>query len=182
MNVPTSALEVWPALINLCWQVQPRRILDVGPGHGKAAVLLREYIGTVERGNGPIEHIAAVEAEPRYVDLFPWLGRIYDEVIVGDACELPKAVLDRFDLVVMSDVIEHMERDAALALIDRIDGHIVISTPAVFFQNPEADAGWETERHRSHWSAHDFPRVEAERRDLLRTLRCVLVRLGRRNP
>lgn len=180
--MPTSALEVWPALIHLCWQVQPRRILDIGPGHGKAAILLREYIGTTARGNGPIEHIAAIEAEPRYLDLFPWLQGVYDELIQGDATDLPAAELDRFDLVVMSDVIEHMDRDDALALIDRIAGHVVISTPVEFSQNPEADEGWESERHRSHWAAKDFPRLEVRRADLERSLRCVLVRLSRRSP
>lgn len=182
MTVPTSALEVWPALIHLCWQVQPRRILDVGPGHGKAGILLREYIGTTARGNGPIEHLAAVEAEPRYVESFPWLEAVYDDVIVDDATHLADEVLEGFDLVVMSDVVEHMTRDDALALIDRIPGRIVVSTPAEFFQNPEADEGWETERHRSHWQASDFPRLESHRVDVQRSLRCILVRLGRRSP
>ena len=61
--MPTSSLDVWPRLLHLCWQVNPRRILDVGPGHGKAGILLREYIGKVARGTGPIERVDAIEAE-----------------------------------------------------------------------------------------------------------------------
>lgn len=159
--MPTSALVVWPTLIHLCWEVQPRRILDVGPGHGKAGILLREYIGTERRGNGPIQRIDAIEAEPRYVEMFPWNEAVYDDLHRGDIVRQGSEMLAFYDLVLFADSIEHIDKAEALALLDRIPGRVVLSTPAAFFQNPEADEGWETERHRSHWALGDFAgRVE----------------------
>lgn len=154
--MPTSALQVWPKVIHLVWQVQPSTILDVGPGHGKAAILLREYVGTMARDLGAIERIDAVEAEPRYLVMFPWLSAVYDSVISANVADMTEAELDAYDLVLMVDVIEHLDKADALALIDRIRGHVVICTPIAFFDNPEADEGWESERHRSHWVAADW--------------------------
>lgn len=153
--MPTSNLTCWPALVHLCWEVRPRRVLDVGPGHGKAGVLLREYIGTEAAGTGPIVAVDAVEAEPRYLDRFPWLTSIYDTVYGSDVCDLPDEVLAAYDLVVMADVIEHLDRHDALRLLDRIPGVVVIATPTSWFQNPE-HAAWPTEEHRSHWTFADF--------------------------
>lgn len=167
-------------MVHLCWEVKPRRILDIGPGHGKAGILLREYIGTVAAGTGPIERVDAIEAEPRYLKRFRWLESVYDRVMVGDACELSQDALDCYDLVLMADVIEHLDYRQASALLERICGHVVISTPADFFQNPEAD-DFPSERHRSHWSAADFgSRVERLDADALKQLGCVLVRLSER--
>lgn len=153
--MPTSALPVWPTLVHLCWDVAPRRILDVGPGHGKAGILLREYIGTTARGNGPIEAVDAIEAEPRYLGLFPWLPAVYDEVHRGDIVDQPADLLAGYDLVLFADSIEHIDKDAAVDLLDRCPGWVVISTPVEFFQNPEADE-WPSEMHRSAWTADDF--------------------------
>ena len=158
--MPTSSLDVWPRLLHLCWQVNPRRILDVGPGHGKAGILLREYIGTVARGTGPIERVDAIEAEPRYPAAFPWLRAVYDDLHHGDIVAQGKAMLSFYDLVLFADSLEHIDKADALALLDRIPGRVVLSTPVEFFQKHEADE-WPTEAHRSHWHARDFPgRVE----------------------
>ncbi len=158
--MPTSSLGVWPRLIHVCWEVNPRRILDVGPGHGKAGILLREYIGTVARGNGPIERVDAIEVEPRYAAAFPWLTAVYDDVYHGDIVDQGPEMLAAYDLVLFADSLEHIDKETALNLLARIPGRVVLCTPLDFFQNPEADE-WPSERHRSHWHARDFPgRVE----------------------
>lgn len=120
-------------------------MLDVGPGHGKAGILLREYAG--------VERVDAVEAWPAYRT--PRLHALYDTVFACDVLDLPPLALRGYELVLMVEVLEHLEKADGLALIDRIPGWIVICTPAAFFQNPEADA-IPPERHRSLWSATDF--------------------------
>lgn len=173
--MPTSALPVWQSLIHMCWEVRPRRILDVGPGHGKAGILLREYIGTERRGNGPIQLVDAIEAEPRYIEAFPWLTAVYDNVHRGDVTTRGTAMLGFYDLVLFADSIEHIDKPDALALLDRIPGRVVLSTPVDYFDNPEADMGWPTERHRSHWTADDF----ADRAEMIVVQHGgLLVRLG----
>lgn len=147
--MPTSNLALWPWILNLVETVEPSplHVLDVGPGHGKAAVLLREYL------NHPPSRIDAVEAHKPYVDAFG-LTQLYDEVYIGDVQGLHDSLLAAYDLVLMADVIEHIEKDQALALLDRIPGRVVISTPVEFFSNGPGLPDSET--HRSHWTATDW--------------------------
>jgi 2-polyprenyl-3-methyl-5-hydroxy-6-metoxy-1,4-benzoquinol methylase len=155
--MPTSKLELAPLLLNLVWQVRgnvrsPMRILDVGPGWGKYGVLLHEYVD-------PDAEIGCVEAEQRYND-HESMGNTYNGPIWEcDVLLLDDDELARFDVVMMIDVIEHIEKAEALALLDRLPGYVIICTPEAWFQNPEADQGYETERHRSHWTVDDFQRT-----------------------
>lgn len=146
--MPTSNLAVWPTILWMAESAKPHRtVLDIGPGHGKAAVLLREYL------NEPPTRIDACEAWPDYVDQFD-LRRLYHAVIEQDATLLTADVLAGYDLVLMVDVIEHMQKDAALELLDRIPGWVVICTPVAFFHNgPNLPP---TEEHVSHWTQDDW--------------------------
>ena len=99
--MPTSRLAVWETLLWYIHEVPHLTVLDVGPGHGKAAVLLREYL------NEPPEFIDAIELHPPYVEAFG-LRHLYDHVIVGDARELTDRQLAIYDVVVMADVIEQV--------------------------------------------------------------------------
>lgn len=125
-------------------ELRPRTVVDVGVGHGKYGLLCREYCGNLRR-------LVGIEGERRYLERFPWLPAIYDELIVADARDVDNGTYSDADVVVMADVLEHLTTEDGAALLRRIAGPVVISTPAEFFQNPEADAGYETERHRSLW-------------------------------
>lgn len=120
-------------------------VLDVGPGRGKYGLLLREYL------NRPPRRIDAVELEPSYVD--DRLRALYDDVFVGDVLALARA-LELYDVVLLVDVIEHLEKDDGLELLDRISGRAVISTPVEFFSNGPGLPP--SEEHRSHWTRADF--------------------------
>ncbi len=166
--MPTSNLACWPSILNLCWQVHPHSVLDVGPGWGKAGILLREYVAA--------NRVDAVEAWGPYVT--PRLRAVYDEVIVGDVRDLPDEKLASYDLVLMADVIEHMDRQDALTLLWRIPGYVVLCTPREFFQNPEA-AEIPPEEHRSLWTPQDFHfRAEVIDYEAHRTLGAVIARLS----
>lgn len=173
--MPSSSLQVAPAVIHMVWEVQqarpgrPLRILDVGPGWGKYERLLREYAE-------PELYIAAVEAWAPYVERHQLAAR-YDLVIVGDVCDQPAEVLAAFDLVLMVDVLEHIPKPAALALLDRIPGWVVICTPRDFFEQP---ADPPTEAHVSHWTLGEFQAMRRFDRHApreLTTLGGIIVRL-----
>lgn len=145
--MPTSNLAVWPWIIQYVHEVPHERILDVGPGWGKAATLLREYLNTKP------EQIDAIELHDPYVEAHR-LHALYDEVLVGDVCDLDDDELARYDLVLMVDVIEHIEKERAVELLQRIPGRVVICTPVEFFSNGPGLP--ESETHRSHWTADDW--------------------------
>lgn len=153
--MPTSNLAVAPAVVHLVETAGTAdRILEIGPGYGKYGLLLREYL------NRKPSVIDAVEAWGPYVDAFPWLQAVYDHVDVGDATSLTAEQLAPYDLVLMADVIEHMDKPSAIGLLDRIGGAVVVSTPEQFFPSVDYPP---TERHVSHWTRQDFGgRVEAD--------------------
>lgn len=155
--MPTSNLALAPwvlHLVNLAAAsvriqrssaADPIRLLDVGPGHGKYGVLIPEYVA------GPWE-LGCIEAEQRYVT--PRLSATYRTLLTGNVLDLSS--WREWDIVLMVDVIEHLEKQPALDMLDRIPGHVVICTPVEWFQNPEA-AEYPSERHRSLWRPSDFP-------------------------
>lgn len=164
--MPTSNLHLAPDVITLVDQAHPTTILDVGPGRGKFGVLCREYVPS-------LGYIAAVEAWAPYVT--PMLYAIYDYVYVKDVRELTDETLAGYDLVLMSEVIEHLPKDEGLALLDRIPGHVVISTPEEFFPSVDYPP---TEKHVSHWTLDDFgDRIEADGS----RLGGIIVRLARKS-
>lgn len=149
--MPTSNLAVAPAVINLIETSLPHDwILDVGPGFGKYSVLLREYL------NVKPSQIHAVEMWPEYVT--DRLRCMYDAVFINDVCEMES--FDAYDMVLMADVIEHIEKEKALELLSRINCRVIVSTPEHFFHTDEGLPP--TEEHVSHWTLDDFgARVEA---------------------
>lgn len=149
--MPTSKLSAaLPVILALEEAVRGKHgfsMLDVGPGHGKYGLLAREYLPE-------LAVLDAVEAESRYIT--PVLWEIYDTVIQGDVLEMESF---DYDVVLMADVIEHLEKQEGHDLLNRITCPVVITTPAVWFQNPEAGQGWPTEEHRSIWGPQDFNRM-----------------------
>lgn len=146
--MPTGVLLVAERTITLAGTIRPTptRVLDVGAGYGKHGVLLREYLD-------PTPVVDGVEAWHPYVAAHRLHG-IYDHLIEADVLDLDQATLDRYDLVVMGDVIEHLPKAAALALLHRIRGWVVIATPAMHF---DTDPGLPpTEAHVSHWTVEDL--------------------------
>jgi len=153
--VPSSNLALAPDVLALVNQAGPRTVLDIGPGNGKYALLIREYL------NDPPEVIDAIEAEPSYVARFPWLACLYDDVRVGDGAALTEEELAGYDLVMLLDVIEHIEHDRALKLLDRCAGRVAIVTPVDYFK--QHVEGVPSEDHISHWTLEEFramPRFE----------------------
>ncbi len=146
--MPTGVLLVAERTVTLAGTVQPapRTILDIGCGYGKHGVLLREYIH-------PTPQVHGIEAWAPYVKPHRLEG-IYDHLRVGDALKLTSHELAQYDMVVMGDVIEHMQKDAALALLDRIPGWVILATPVNHFHTDEGLPP--TEAHVSHWTRADF--------------------------
>lgn len=173
--MPSSALPIVPSAVVMALEHRPRRVLDVGPGNGKYGVLLREY------ARPALERLDAIELEERYPDAFPWLEHVYDELRIGDVCGVPTDELWDYDLVLMVDVLEHLDHDAGAELLGRIPGRVVVCTPRDFFQNPEADLGWESERHRSVWTLEELEairRLEVVDRYALDNLGGILVTMA----
>lgn len=148
--MPSSNLALAPTIIHLVHIAQPHRnVLDVGPGRGKYGLLLREYL------NEPPEILDAIEVEPSYIT--PRLKAIYDEVFLDDVRNWSGKDLGFYDVVLLVDVIEHLDKDEGLELLERIPGRVVVCTPEEFFSNGPGLPP--SEEHRSLWTRQDFGAV-----------------------
>ena len=141
-------------ILEMVLGVQPQSVLDIGVGTGKMGFLLREYLD-VYGGDGrtwpPPRRvmIEGIEAYGRYLSDFH--RSVYDRILVGDADQvLPTIERGRYDLVMMIDVLEHLEPDKAERVVGeatRVGRRLLCVSPAGL--RPQgASYGNPYERHR----------------------------------
>ncbi len=132
--MPMSSDEGKPWIRERIWSLagaDPVSVLDIGPGVGTYAKLLR----------GPaVAHLTGLEVWAPYVETYR-LREHYDEIVIGDArtTRLPQA-----DVVVLGDVLEHMPRTDALQLWERsataARRAVYLSIPIVHYPQGEIEA------------------------------------------
>jgi hypothetical protein len=152
-----------PTILTLMRELRPRSVVDVGKGLGKYGLLLHEYYGINDQiAPDPMRTLAeqsqltldAVESERNF--LWPHIAQLYRRVYVGRVEEIYRE-LWTYDVVLMIDVIEHIEKQTALRVLTHfIDSQsiVVVSSPVDFFQ--QENFGSPDEQHVSHWSRRDF--------------------------
>jgi hypothetical protein len=140
-------------------RVAPVSILDIGAGFGRWGFLCRCHFAmghSLETVRPQSLAIEAVEAFPGNVSSI--YKAVYDKTHVGDVRDiLPR--LGNYDVLICGDMIEHLEKHAALEVISEMKRHaskaVVLVVP---LGNCPQDAlyGNEYEIHRSTWTADDF--------------------------
>jgi len=134
-------------------------ILDVGVGFGKYGLLLREYLelwdgrGVYNQWKRRIDGIEAVRGYLTAVHHY-----IYDHIYVGYALEVVPTLRERYDLILLKDIIEHFSMEDGLRLkqcTTERGRNVLISTPkSVSIQSNAFGNPYET--HRSQWTKADF--------------------------
>ena len=137
----------------------PNTVTDVGPGEGTYAKLFRPvHEGVWWTG---------IEIHKPYVRKYGLKSTktrtMYDELHVMDVREAPDHLFYR-DCVIFGDVLEHVERDDAVALLQRAEAarawNILVSVPIVDSPQGEVD-GNPHEAHLHQWDADDMDAVMA---------------------
>jgi SAM-dependent methyltransferase len=152
--------------------ITPFSILDVGCGNGKWGMLIREYLDgcwygrRYENKDTWKVHLVGVEPFGRYItDVHRYH---YDRIIYRDiweAIEEEELKDERFDIILLSDVIEHMIQGEGLKLLSqlkkylKLTGIILLSTPTQFFPQGKVD-GCEWEVHKCLWSEDDIKMLD----------------------
>lgn len=158
--MPTSDFFNITPMMYVIAQLRPQSLLDVGCGFGKYGVLVREYLDVwherYDCGSWKCR-IVGVDGFAAYRN--PIWDYVYQEVIVGDAQEVVPRLEGPFDVSLLADVIEHLEKEAACRLVAAClekSAVCIVSTPKEFY--PQHDVMHnEFERHRCLWAAGDFP-------------------------
>ncbi len=159
----SSYAEQIPVIIHVIRAVAPKTILDIGKGFGKYAFLTHEYCGipSIRRplpsktfADQSSIKIDAVEINESY--LFPHIAQLYNEVFIGRIQEVYKT-LPRYDLILMVDIIEHLEKDIGRTILRHFlncSQIVLVATPKHFFQQELYESPHE--HHISYWKVGDF--------------------------
>ena len=157
--MPTSIAEGKDWSLERFKRHQPNTVTDVGPGEGTYARLFRpEHKGI---------WWTAIEVHRPYIKKYRLNSTktraMYDEIHVEDARQSEDHLFHR-DLVIFGDILEHVERDDAVALLQRAEAvgawNILVSVPIVESIQGEVD-GNPHEAHLHQWDADDMDQVLA---------------------
>jgi len=159
----TSFADQIPIILWVVTSLKPTRILDVGKGFGKYGFLIHEYYGIdsslrpnpkLTLKNQSSVTIDCVDINTDYA--FTHLPDLYSRIIDRDIATNFKD-LTGYDLILMADVIEHLQKDDGDRLLRFFlasGANILVSTPLSFFQ--QELYGSDSEHHVSYWSRKDF--------------------------
>ncbi len=127
-NIPFVATELQ--------RLNPQSVLDVGVGFGKWGVVASEYLdawqGRFRREDWRVR-VEGIEIFEGYRN--PVWAAAYDQVHIGDAKEI-LGRLGQFDVGLICDVIEHIEKEAGRLLIEQLLAHcqtVILTTPLSFW-------------------------------------------------
>ncbi len=137
----------------------PKTILDLGVGNGINGAGVRNWLNVGIKDNYKDTTVIGVEGYPHYRSE---LWKCYDWVHTCTIQTFLQESDKQFDCVLMTDVLEHFDKDEGNAVISKIvndvlnpGGILLISTPAVWIEQGAA-YGNELETHRSLWHFTDF--------------------------
>lgn len=165
--MPTSHPKIISPVATKIMELQPLSVLDIGIGFGKWGALTREYTDVWSwrfYKDGWIVRIEGIEVHERY-RAPNWDN--YDKVHIGHSNSvLPKLAI--YDLIIMMEMLEHLEKPQALELLNEIFMHtkqLIVSYSNI----PQKDVGDNPyEDHVSTWTNGElekFGKIEVLHQD-----------------
>jgi hypothetical protein len=145
--MPSSFVDSVPPIVKTIIDVNPERVVDVGPGWGKYGLMCREYLPGLKN----LEAVEVLEGRLHTQDV------IYDRVYEADVRDMDSIYWNSTDLVLIIDVIEHMTLEDGKKLLNNILSNgaaVIVSTPKVFEE--QHDDHNPHEEHVSLWTWQDF--------------------------
>lgn len=139
--MPYSASENKEWVKTWVEELKPRRVLDIGVGQGTYSDLCR----TEE------QKWTGIEVFYPYVQDFELEGK-YDEIIIADARWVDYGKLQRQDLIIAADFLEHMTKEEAKKLINTLILHgnyLLICFPVQHLDQHDDRNPFEA--HIDHW-------------------------------
>lgn len=124
------------------WELQPRRVVDIGAGAGTYADRFRPCHKS---------YWTAIEIWAPNLTEFE-LDKKYDKVIVADVRYVAESYL-RADFTIAGDVIEHLPYEHVRPVIEKLlrnTKHLLISLPIIHYDQGSID-GNTFEAHHYHW-------------------------------
>ena len=150
--MPIGSQSAFITVNNCVLATNPETILDLGIGYGMNAAGIRNWYSKDV-------HITGIEGFDKYRTA---MWDLYNEVLIRDIRDYLKGCVafeHYFDMVIMTDVLEHFTKEEGLDVLRMIafitKKAAVVTTPAVWIEQGAA-FGNELEVHRSLWTVNDF--------------------------
>jgi len=160
--MPSSMHQNISMMVEEIIRTNPKTILDIGIGFGKYGFLAREFLETHYDKVYPEQwkvKIDGVEIWDRYVEKFCWLKKFYNQVYIGDICDLVDKLGD-YELIIAGDVIEHIEKKKATILLGKLLNKSIkkflLSIPLGDWTGNMIADNNPYEKHLSIWSAKEL--------------------------
>ncbi len=149
--MPCSRPSALAPVCNRIIEKNPVSVLDIGIGFGKFGFLAREYTDVrLGRYFNPETRIDGIEIFEKYIGQLQ--REIYDNIYIGNAVDILPTLGD-YDMIICSDVLEHLSEKDGLFLLNLIkekSRFAMIVTPVRVLQQ-EALYNNEYEKHISAW-------------------------------
>lgn len=169
--MPTSPYVHIEYLCSILITFRPQSILDIGVGNGKMGYIARDVLDVTLNEKYRKEDweiiIDGIEAFESYIQ--PHQRHIYNNIYIGDAYDVIDG-LGIYDLVIIGDVLEHLEKEKGWLFLDKCAMHsnsyIILNIP-LGETHQEAIYDNEYERHISYWYEQDFDNICAKHETFL---------------
>lgn len=162
----TSNPQHIPYVVSLIQKSLPWSVLDIGVGFGRTGWLVREFMEVWNDRVLPDQWMISLYGiEAFEAQLTPIQRTLYSAIMIGDAYQMVtdpshehyEFLQQGWDLIVLGDVLEHWEKQTAIAMMDWSLKHaknvilaIPIGSGAVWRQDPKY--GNPYEQHKSEWT------------------------------
>lgn len=158
--MPVSDINNLTSIAKTIEGIQPKSVLDLGIGFGKYGVICREILD-VAHGRVQKEQwktfIRGVEGFEQYRNPC-W--SVYSEVNIMDFSKTDDYPHRGYDLVLMIDSLEHLDKSTGAELLTLLMLHnryVLVSVPTGdYYLEQGAANGNEYECHRAHWTPRDL--------------------------
>jgi 2-polyprenyl-3-methyl-5-hydroxy-6-metoxy-1,4-benzoquinol methylase len=154
--MPIGSWSAFQRIIQGSLATNPASVLDLGIGFGMNGCGIRNWL---DMGYNFKTRLVGIEGFKKYKN--PAWG-VYDKIIIGDIRKEIHNLDESFDLILMTDVIEHFTMEEGKQLLIELRGMakkaVIISTPAIFFEQGAA-YGNDFEIHKSLWRLNDFQQL-----------------------
>jgi SAM-dependent methyltransferase len=131
---------------NIVGRVKHERMLDIGCGSGTYAKMF------------PEAHWTGVEVWEPYIEEFK-LKDLYQQLILADVTDVKLKEFGHFDVAILGDVLEHMEKDKAkflLGFIKSIADTVIVSIPIGHYPQDEYNGNPYEKHITDNWTDEDF--------------------------
>lgn len=147
--MPSSHFHLIPTILATLGRYPEKTFLDLGCGSGKYGMLIKEYLSP--------KKIDGLDVHQDYINDLHYA--VYDCIYVQDVMtfDFTKEI---YDMYLVLNILDHLTRENALLLMEKIPGDMLIAVPQTWYQDDHEDI-WE--KHKSFWKKEDFDELFGQR-------------------